>query len=243
MAAAKGNGVLAVERALTILDSFQEGDDPLTLAELARRTGFYKSTLLRLAGSLEAFGYLRRLSDGRFLVGPAVMRLGQIYQGSFRLEAFVRPVLQALVDQTGESASLHVRQNDSRVCLYRVDSRHAIRDHAQEGDHLPLNRGAAGHVLLAFSDTKSGKHETLRSKLVTWSFGERDSETAAVAAPVFTSGQQFVGAISLSGPLFRFDPIKVEEMSRILLASTRDLTTALGGDAVPFEAALTALSA
>ena len=57
-------GVAAVERALAILDAFTEQDRSLTLAQVATRTGFYKSTILRLAASLEKKGYLIRLADG-----------------------------------------------------------------------------------------------------------------------------------------------------------------------------------
>ena len=46
-------GVAAVDRALTILSAFEDAPEPMTLAELARRTGMYKSTLLRLVFAAE----------------------------------------------------------------------------------------------------------------------------------------------------------------------------------------------
>jgi DNA-binding IclR family transcriptional regulator len=238
MAEAKTNGVQAVNRALMILDVFESGDGPLPLAELAQRTGFYKSTLLRLAASLEEHGYLRRLSDGRFMLGPSLMRLGQLYRDSFNLEDYVRPVLRQLVNDTGESATLHVREGDTRIVLYRVDSRHAIRDHTHEGDHLALDRGAAGHVLSAFTEPNAARYEAIRAELAVTSYGERDSETAAVAAPVFETEQRLVGAISLSGPVTRFDDAKVARMKDTLLRATRDLTVVLGGSPEVFDSVL-----
>ena len=56
--------VEAVERALSIVSAFSDGDQALSLAEIARRTGLYKSTILRLAGSLKCFGYLSQQADG-----------------------------------------------------------------------------------------------------------------------------------------------------------------------------------
>lgn len=231
----KTNGVQAVNRALKILVAFKEGDEPLTLAELAQRTGFYKSTLLRIAFSLEEFGFLRRKGDGRFMPGPTLLRLGELYRGSFNLEDFVRPILQNLMNSTGESASLYVRQGNSRICLYRVDSRHSIRDHIHEGDELPLDRGAAGHVLRIFAGQIAGNDESAQKNLMISSFGERDSESAALAAPVFEVQQKLVGAISLSGPLTRFNPAKVKEMKGTLLTAARDLTVTLGGDPTLFD--------
>src|SRR4051812_50087674 len=68
--------VEAVERALAVLDAFQADRAEMTLAEIAAATGFYKSTILRLAASLERSGYLVRAENGVFRLGPAVWRLG-----------------------------------------------------------------------------------------------------------------------------------------------------------------------
>ncbi len=60
-------GVAAVERALSILDALT--DEKITLAELSKRTDLYKSTVLRLAKSLERFGYVFRDDDGCYRLG------------------------------------------------------------------------------------------------------------------------------------------------------------------------------
>src|SRR5476649_2539979 len=78
-------GVAAVDRAFAILGAFDVDRGSLTLAEIARRTGLYKSTILRLMTSLEKAGFIRRLVDGQYAVGPEPLRLAQIYQTSFRL--------------------------------------------------------------------------------------------------------------------------------------------------------------
>ena len=50
--------VASVERALSILEAFSDGTSRLSLAELSVRTGFYRSTILRLTDSLRRFGYM-----------------------------------------------------------------------------------------------------------------------------------------------------------------------------------------
>ena len=60
-------GVAAVDRALSILDALT--DEKISLAELSKRTGLYKSTVLRLAKSLERFGYILRTDDGSYRLG------------------------------------------------------------------------------------------------------------------------------------------------------------------------------
>jgi DNA-binding IclR family transcriptional regulator len=113
--------VEAVERALAVLEAFHT-ERPMTLGEIAAATGFYKSTILRLAASLERFGYLVREKSGAFRLGPALWRLGSIYRGGFDLGEAIRPELRRLAETTGETASFYIREGRSRVCLFRRNS-------------------------------------------------------------------------------------------------------------------------
>src|SRR5205085_2205167 len=97
----------------------------------------------------------------------------------------VPPVLEALAAELHEGASYYVVQESYRICLHRVDSTRAIRDSVHVGDRLPLTVGAAGHVLRAFSGTRGPGLDDVRQKMYAASYGERDAETAAIAAPVF----------------------------------------------------------
>lgn len=227
-----------MDRALTILDAFSENDPTLTLAELAKRTGLYKSTLLRLAISLEKFGHLHRSPDGLYHLGSKLLLLGSLYQRHFRISDFVPPVLKQIVGELHEGASFYVRDGNQRVCLHRVDSRRAVRDSVHEGDRLPLNVGAAGHVLLAFSNGSGERYEEIRRSLYSASFGERDPETAAVACPVFGLEQKFFGALSVSGPKYRIEALGVPRILPVLFKHARSLTRTLGGnpDAVELSA-------
>src|SRR5207247_23366 len=133
--------VEAVERALAVLNAFRADRPRMTLGELAAATGFYKSTILRLAASLERCGYLVREDNGGFRLGPAPWRLGSIYRTSFDLEKGIRPELRRLVETTGETASFYIREGRSRVCLFRHNSPQSARHHLHEGAELPLNAG------------------------------------------------------------------------------------------------------
>lgn len=74
------SGVAAVDRALLILSAFREDDVALSLALLARRTSLYKSTILRLLQSLLRGGYVVRLPDGNYVIGPEPTRLAKMHQ-------------------------------------------------------------------------------------------------------------------------------------------------------------------
>jgi DNA-binding IclR family transcriptional regulator len=199
-------GAAAVDRALSLLAAFQGGDAALSLAELAARTRLYKSTLLRLAASLEHARLLQRGADGRYALGPEVARLHGIYAASFSLQAQVMPALQELVAATRESAAFHVRQGDARVCLYRVDSPQPLRDHVRPGELLPLARGAGGRVLMAFSGARGRLHEQIRRDGVADLTGDRVKDLAGISAPVFGVGGELLGALTLTLPAQRHRP-------------------------------------
>lgn len=227
--AATDGGVAAVDRALTILDAFTEADHSLTLTEISKRAGFYKSTTLRLAESLEKFGYLRRLEDGAFRLGPKPLFLGALYQKHFKTAEFVPQTLRQVVDELQEGASFFVRDEDKRVCIHRVESPRAIRDSIQEGARLPLTVGASGRVILAFNGESGAVYDKIREQYFASSMGERDPETAAVACPVFSIGQKLAGAISVSGPKYRFEAADIPAMVAILQKHCAKLSIAFGG--------------
>ena len=194
---ADDGGVAAVDRALSILDALT--DDKVTLADSSKRTDLYKSTVLRLLKSLEKFGYVLRTRRRRVPTRLQGALLGALYQRHFRTSDIVPPVLERIGAELHEGASFYICDDDKRVCLHRVETTRAVRDSVHVGDRLPLTVGAAGHVLRAFNGARGERFDEIRQRMYAASFGERDSETAAIAAPVFGPGNRLVGALSVSG--------------------------------------------
>ena len=235
-------GAAAVDRALAILGAVAAVPAPQSLAELSRATGLYKSTILRLLASLEAARYVARQRDGRYALGPGAFRLGLAYEQANRLGACVLPALRELVEAGTESASFHVRHDaTTRLCLFRVNSHHATLDTVREGQLLPLRRGAAGRVLLAFDGEGQGEgqgggqgrgegDEAVRQAGYAVSFGERDPLCAGMAGPVFGPAGVLRGALSLSGPRERFDAAAIARALPLLRAAANAVSGALGAE-------------
>jgi DNA-binding IclR family transcriptional regulator len=221
-------GVAAVDRALSILDALT--DERVSLAEIAKRTGLYKSTVLRLLKSLEKGGYAVRTEEGMYRLGSKVLSLATLYQRHFKTSAIVPPVLERLAAELQEGASFYVVDENQRVCLHRVDSTRAIRDSVHVGDRLPLTVGAAGHVLRAFGGARGARYDEIRQRMYAASYGERDEETAAVAAPVFGVGEKLVGAISVSGPRYRLEATGEQRLVAAIQKYAKELTRMFGGN-------------
>jgi DNA-binding IclR family transcriptional regulator len=222
------SGVASVDRALSVLTAFKRGDKALSLAELTRRTGLVKSTVLRLAISLEQTGLLKRLDDGGYRLDAEVLRLASIYQDQIDLEALVVPVLRQLVEMTQESASFYIRRGEQRMCLFRVDSPHRLRLHIRPGDLLSMDESGIAQVLRMFDDRESPPPAC--PALPIYTAGKRDPHTAGLAMPVFSGGSGFAGALAISGPVTRFTAERAKAVSPSLIAMAAELTRSLGGD-------------
>ncbi|WP_409333827.1 IclR family transcriptional regulator [Burkholderia sp. Bp8963] len=233
------SGVAVLDRAFAILNAFGATDDQLTLTELSRRTGLYKSTVLRLLGALEHGGFIRKLKDGQYAIGHQPLRLATLYQRSFQVGPVVEPILQQLSRDLGETASFYVRQGDHRLVLYRVEPSRSVRVSIRVGEEFAIDKGASGKVLLAFTESLDSRWNDVREQLWAVSFGERDPETASASVPVFDSTGELVGALTLSGPKGRFDvPSTINVALRALLDSAKRATVTLGGTGARYDASI-----
>lgn len=222
----QGEGVAAIDRAVTILVALESACEPLTLAGLAAQTGLYKSTLLRLLASLRRSVLVVRRDDQRYVLGQFALRLGKAFELTKDVEGAIVPIMRWLIQQGTESPSFHVRRDQkTRSCLFRMESNHSTVDRVRAGDFLPLNRGAPGRVLIAWA----AGAQTTGESLAHVSFGERDPQCAAVSVPVFANGGELIGALSVSGPLGRFSEVAVRKMGKAMLQAGRNATVALGG--------------
>ena len=222
-------GVEAVERALTIVDALGNAQARLTLKELALKTGLSKATILRLAVSLERFGYLKKNAHGEYSLGPSLWRLGSAYRQSLEIETIIRPALEALVSITQESASFWVARSRERICLYRMNSPRSARSHVEEGETSPLDKGSAGHVVSFALGQHTPYASDIGAEYVVATLGERDPDVASISAPIYGPNNEFVGALTLAGILNRFEP-QIPQFKVIVRQAAAAVTKQLGGD-------------
>ena len=222
-------GVVAVRRAMSILAAFGVDDTHLSLAELSRRTGCHRSTVLRLARTLAMDDYLAQRADGTWRLARAAGWLGACYQATFNVVEVVQPVLRELSAATGESATFYVREGKQRICMARVEGPKSIRHHVRVGAALPLELGSPGRVLLAFSGEPGEPYESVRRAGYMLSLGERDAEVSSISAPVYGINWTLQGAICISGPISRLSESVLLELKEPVLAAASRLSRSMMG--------------
>ena len=218
------SGVASVDKALAILRLFSSTQREISLHQISVSTGLYKSTALRMLASLSNALLVMKRADGMYVLGPAIASLNTAYQEQESLGLVITPILESLMRSTQESAAFHVREGNKRLCLFRVDSQQALRDHVKVGDLLPIDKGAGGKVMQAFEGVSGKVFNQIRSDMVLAISGDRTKEISGISAPVFTA-DGLIGVITLTMPTYRFDPSKAIAVK----AAAKKLTELLGG--------------
>lgn len=218
--------VAAAERTLQILDAFVHRHRALSLSDLAEATGLFKSVILRYMISLEKLNYIRKLPDGQYQLGTKALQLAHTFEQSLDQRQVIQAALRRLVAATGESAFFYVRENGHRLCLMGQDSPKSLRVTLRVGASSPLDDTSISQVLTEY-EMPEGATFDYGPDMVRHSIGIFDPLTASISAPVFDRTGRIRGALSVSGPVPRFDVTQADYRSMIL-AEARDLSRDFG---------------
>ena len=197
----------AIEKCLQILSMYSLDKTEFSIKEICAQLNFNVSTAYRILCTLEEYGYVSRLKNKNFVIGTQALYLSAIYTQSNHLEQ-IRPIVDRIRDISGETSSFFVEEDDNRICLYRAHSRDEIRHNIEQGSRLELNRGASGRIILAYGKRqkdKKGFYKDIRDQGYYLSINEHNASLFALAVPVLSNSNKFVGALVVSGPISRFD--------------------------------------
>ena len=138
-----------------------------------------------------------------------------------------------LRNSTKETVSLYIKQQDSRVCIEKVEGLEPLRASIQVGDVLPLVSGAAGKVILAFLhqnriEVPGQIMEEIRQKGYATSHAEYQFGVSSVSAPIFDFHKNIIAALSVSGPSVRFQGDHLDDVIHKTIEAANDISRQLG---------------
>jgi DNA-binding IclR family transcriptional regulator len=217
--------VAAVERAVAVLGALADAPDDLGTNEIARRTGINASSVSRLLATLAKDEYVRRVpGTGRYRLGLRLIQLGNSALARVDFREVVRPHLVALMEATGETATLSVPGGDTTMTVDFVQSPSSVRSVAEIGRPSIAHATAIGKVFLAHGGAlKDGSLHAYTDRTITdrrrlarevaavrergWAqaVGEREPDLNAVAVPVLDARDELMAVLGLQGPAWRFE--------------------------------------
>lgn len=142
---------------LKVLNIFAAGAYTLTIQETAERLSVTRAAARRLVLTLEKLGYLQQIGR-QFSLTPKVLDLGYAYFSSLGLHDLMRPIMQEIAAEIGETCSLGVLDGQDIVFVAREETGRLLKLDLTVGSRLPAYAHSMGQVLLAALDKDGLDH-------------------------------------------------------------------------------------
>lgn len=241
-----------VVRTIAILETLSQNQQ-INLEHLAKETKLPKATLLRFLSTLVSLGYVYRDPTDLYSLTLKLFSLGSHGLEHIDFISLANPVAQKLCTELGETVHMGVLEGKSAVYVLKKESSFTIRMYSRVGKTIPLYCTAIGKVLLSdmserellhyltkvtlkpFTPNTIRDEQALRAELEKirvqgWASDDEEHEmgTLCIGAPVRDYTGRAIAAMSVSWPLFRFDPEDKKRIVASILTECNDLSKLLG---------------
>ncbi|WP_427005827.1 IclR family transcriptional regulator [Pseudarthrobacter sp. H2] len=251
--AGQHGGVQSVDRALAVLEILAR-DGHAGVSEIAEEMGIHKSTVSRLLGSLVSRDIVHQNNErGKYQLGFGILRLASTIPGRLSLVREARPVLESLAEDFKETVNLAVLRSNYAVNVDQAMGPSTLATYDWVGSLTPLHATSSGKVLLAALSAderdrilkETGlpartprsitSRDTLENQLLDISHDgycvireEFEIGLNSMAVPVYNHMGSVIGAVSISGPAFRFDPEKTPGLLEALKQAGLQISANMG---------------
>ncbi|MEJ5187939.1 MAG: IclR family transcriptional regulator [Breznakiellaceae bacterium] len=244
--------ISAVERTFTILEKLSLVSSS-SLEDLARATHLAKPTVYRFLQTLRELGYVRKDEGDRWFLTMKLFSVGSRALDHIQLPVVAKPICEELSRSLGETVHLGILDEDEALYVLKVESRYTIRMYSRVGKHIPLYCTAIGKTFLAYMPEKDRETILSRLKLIPFTphtikereallkelseirqYGyardqeEHEEGITCIAAPIFDGSSTVVAALSVSWPVFRFEPAELGSYIGAIKKAAGEISKILG---------------
>ncbi|GAB7053651.1 IclR family transcriptional regulator [Paenibacillus naphthalenovorans] len=246
--------IQSVERALRILDLFDEYHKELKITEISSRMDLHKSTVHSLLKTLQEYHYIEQNPDnGKYRLGMKLLERSSRLVQSLDIRQAANPFLQKLSKTTGQTAHLVILDGKEGVYIDKVEGDKAVIRYSRIGRRIPLHCSAVGKALIAFKSPEQirsilkgyeyQKHtektirteeaflqelERVRKRGYATDDQENEPGVFCIAAAVRDHSGEVIAAISVSMLKARVTDEDKEEYVKLLLQTVEELSERMG---------------
>ena len=250
----RSGGVQSLARAFSILEEVARSRDGINLADLSRKVGLHNSTTFHLVKTMVSLGYIRQIKDDkRYRIGRPLFALAANALDEIEMVSLATPVLEDLSRETGESGHFAVPMGDSVVVIARTAGAGAFQLTERVGVVRPAHCTALGKVILAafkpeqldgflkrvelvpvtpnsITDAAALRKniDDVRQSGIAFDDGEFNPEVRCIAVPVTDFTGKIMGAIGISGPIWRLNIQALQGRAKVVQAAARRLSAEFG---------------
>ncbi|MGG6313374.1 IclR family transcriptional regulator [Paenibacillus macerans] len=241
-----------VVRSMDLLQLFLT-HSKLNINEMAKLSGIPKTSVLRMIGSLEEMGFLKKDPEGCYSLGLLFLQYGNLVAERLDIRHIALPVMQRLRDDIQEAIHLVLRDGNECIYIEKLDTDNPVRLFTKIGRKAPLYAGAASRIILAFmpeqereeyldgvrlqpiaSGTITSKKDLIevleRCRCTGFSFSRSELEnyTAELSAPIFDHTGQIIAALSTAGLEVQFGEEHIAYLAERVQQAAREISQRLG---------------
>ncbi|WP_211366703.1 IclR family transcriptional regulator [Pseudonocardia kunmingensis] len=235
----------SVNRALTLLELLAENNG-LTVTQLADRLQTGKTTAFRLTKTLSERGWVEKDDELRYRLGPALLGLVPANQMGQGLRQQLRPLLEELQDETGETIHLTVLRGRYIVYVDQLISPKPVHSVSTLGSRSPAHCVSPGLAQLAAlpsealdwilavplrrytersltePDAVRAELQRVRNRGYAVNRGAFRAEVGGVGAAVLDDHERPVAALSVCMPAFRMKDNDLSGIGELLKMKAAD---------------------
>ncbi|UFJ40786.1 IclR family transcriptional regulator [Brevibacillus humidisoli] len=246
--------IQSIERALRILDLFDEYATELKITDISMRLNLHKSTVHSLLKTLQKFHYIEQNQEnGKYRLGMKLVERGNFVLSNLDIRVIAKNYLTELSMKTGNTTHLVIQDGKEGVYIDKVEGTSATILYSRIGRRVPIHSSAVGKTLVAFkSDDELAQiledyefvvHtpntitnqqdfltelEKIRERGYALDNEENEPGVACIAVPIRNHTGKVIAAMSMSQPATRLHPEATESAVAMLKQAAQEISTKLG---------------
>lgn len=238
--------IQSVSHALDVIEELCKANGEVGVTELSKRLKLHKNNVFRLLATLELRGYVEQNRETEdYRLGVKALQMGQSYLAQSTLVSKGTPILKALSEAIGETASLVVLQGSEVQFPVSVASKRPVKVAPRVGVSYPAKTSAVGRLLTAHLpdtllaevlNTDSVQDVAIKSQLnelrTTGQMIDRggiEADVVSVSRIIRGCNNEVVGALEVLIPQYR---AKLDAINGQIEEAAQALSAALGAGTV-----------
>ncbi|OQY31313.1 MAG: hypothetical protein B6241_14330 [Spirochaetaceae bacterium 4572_59] len=247
--------VLSVVKTMKLLETLSKQDE-VGVTELSEAVDGNKSTVYRFLNTLSGLGYVRQnKKNEKYSLTLKLFQLGVQALNRLDLHKAAQPIMEELAEYSNETIHLASMEENHIFYLDKIESPLALRvamGSAQGRFAQPYCTAVGKTILSWLSDQKKDEMlkdtnwvgrtsttitsrddldnelEQIHKQGFAYDMEENEAGVRCVAAPIFDSGDNICGALSISGPSVRMNREKLDNLTKQLISAGKKISEDLG---------------
>ncbi|MFY4776527.1 IclR family transcriptional regulator [Metabacillus sp. RGM 3146] len=246
--------IQSVDRALQILDLFDEYTTELKITEISELMNLHKSTVHSLLKTLQKKGYIRQNEEnGKYALGMKLFERGNYIIQSLDIRQVAKKYLLDLSLATGQTTHLAIMDGKEGVYMDKMEGSKAVILYSRIGRRISLHCSAVGKALIAFNPSEDikkllkdyvyykqtentitnevdfmGELEKVRNEGYSIDDQENEPGVRCVAVPIRNYKNQVIAAISISTLAASVDDHQLNEFIEMLKQACSEISEQMG---------------